>query len=519
MVRFALLLSGLLLAQDPTIRVTTRLVQVNVVVRDGHGPVAGLAKKDFKIFDKGKEQQIALFSVLSSSTDKTPAKPALPTPPGVFTNRLKPHDDDPTSATVLLIDALNTEMPDQQEAQQQILKFLDSLDLNRRVAIYLLSGHSLRVLQDFTDDPALLKKAIAGFHGESSAILEGTRVEGCGRHECEGLHESRDAANVDRVHLTLAALSQIANHLAHVPGRKSLLWISSSFPSFLLHVNRDQWDINRENRTFLEEITRATRALSAADVAIYPIDDRGILARPDVDVRRRGLPGSSFSSRNGRLPGSMPIDIPEGLDSMRDLADGTGGIAFVNTNDIKNAIGKAFADADLTYTLGFYADSSAVDGFHEIKVKVDRPGLDIRYRKGYLAAAVKPPSEDDVAALLNDAVASALDSTAIGLIAAVDNTRVSLQVNFADLSLEKQNGKWTGAIDVVYVAESAGGRNIALTSKRITLDLNADLYAAKRRDGLVLEQVVERPKGTARIRIAVMDERSGATGSVSIPVR
>jgi len=515
MVRLAFLLLALLFAQDTTIRVTTRLVQVNVVVRDSHGPVSGLAKKDFKIFDKGKEHQIALFSVAPSSPNSE-AKPAAPAPPGVFTNRLRSHDEAPASATVLLIDGLNTEMPDQQVAQQQILKFLESLDLNRRVAIYLLSGHSLRVLHDFTDDPALLKKAIAGFHGESSAILEGTRVGGCASHLCEGLKELRDATNVDRIHLTLSALSQIANHLAHVPGRKSLLWISSSFPSFLLHVNRDQWDINRENRTFIEEITRTTRVLSAADIAIYPIDDRGILAMPDVDVRRGGRPGSSFSSRNGRLPGSMPIDIPEGLDSMRDLADGTGGVAFVNTNDINGAIGKAISDADLTYTLGFYADSSAADGFHEIKVKVDRPGLDVRHRKGYIAAAAKPPTEDDVAALLHDAVASALDSTAIGLIAAIDTSRVALHVNFADLSLEKQNGKWTGAIDVVYVAESADGRNLALTSKKISLDLNDNLYAAKRREGLVLEQIVEQPKGTARIRIAVLDERSGVTGSVSI---
>ena len=224
------------LAQDTTIRVTTRLVQVNVVVRDSHGPVTGLTKKDFKIFDKGKEQQIALFNV--STTSAKPEKPATPIPPGVFTNRPTPQSDAPVNATVLLIDALNTEMPDQQVAREQILKFLATLDLNRRVAIYLLSGHSLRVLQDFTDDPALLKKAIAGFHGESSKVLEGTRAElaaggrgGASALAAEAFAEMRDSANLDRVSLTLAALSQIAGHLAQVPGRKSILWISSSFPS------------------------------------------------------------------------------------------------------------------------------------------------------------------------------------------------------------------------------------------------------------------------------------------------
>ncbi len=89
-------------------------------------------------------------------------------------------------------------------------------------------------------------------------------------------------------------------------------------------------------------------------------------------------------------------------------------------------------------------------------------------------------------------------------------------MNVADLSLEKRSGKWSGAIDIVYIPQSAGGRNLALISKKISLDLNDDVYAAKRRDGLILEQPIEVPKGAERIRVAVLDERSGATGSLSI---
>jgi VWFA-related protein len=133
------LIPALLLAQDPTIRVSTRLVQLNVLVRDSHGPVPGLTKKDFKIFDKGKEQQIALFNV-SAVSSKPDA--IIKTPPGVFTNRPKSATETPAGATVLLIDVLNTEVADQQTAQKQILKFLATLDPNRRVAIYLLTAKS-----------------------------------------------------------------------------------------------------------------------------------------------------------------------------------------------------------------------------------------------------------------------------------------------------------------------------------------------------------------------------------------
>jgi VWFA-related protein len=537
-VRSAFLLTGLLIAQDATIRVTTRLVQVNVVVRDSHGPVAGLAKKDFKIFDKGKDQPVALFSV-SSSADQTPAKSAA-VPLGVFTNRPAAESSAPLNGTVLLIDVLNTDVSDQQIARRQLLKFLTTLEPGRRVAIYIL-GTRLHVLQDFTSDPRLLAQAAQKFQGQPSnplgasnmplpgAPVTATEEMNTGMTDNpaeavarEALAEMRDAATVDRVSITLTALEQIANHLASVPGRKSLLWISGSFPFFLIDDERHNFlAANRENRTFHLEIERATRALSAADTAIYPVDARGLLSTPAADGTQHdngftNPRGRAFGTRKNGQIGVMQVDTPEGLESMQALAAGTGGRAFYNTNDIKGAIGRAIADADLTYTLGFYADSSAVDGFHEIKVKVDRPGLDIRYRKGYLAASIKAPTGDDVASLLHDAVASALDSSTIGLIAVIDNTRIALHVNFADLRLEKQNGKWSGAIDVAYVSQSADGRSIALTSKKVTLDLNDDLYAAKRRDGLVLEQIVERPKGTARIRIAVLDERSGVTGAVSI---
>jgi VWFA-related protein len=540
----AFFIGVLLFAQDTTIRVTTRLVEVNVVVHDSHGPVSGLTQKDFKIFDKGKEQPIALFTAnnaakpsLKPESAATAAKSTPP--PGVFTNRASPGHDSPTSATVLLIDALNTEVADQQVAQKQILKFLTSLDPHRRVAIYVLSRR-IRVLQDFTSDSALLTKAVNNLKAQQSGALAGSTAATPGDpvNKSEewygvdadatvlGLRESfaemRDAHNLDRVQLTLAALEQIARHLAQVPGRKSLIWISGSFPLYLIDDERhSSLAANRENRTFIEETSQASRALTAADVAIYPVDARGLLGAPDLDASQHsnGLTnprGRAFGTKgNGQL-GANSVDTPEGLDSMRDLAAGTGGVAYVNSNDIKGAIAKAISDADASYTLAFYADASATDGFHELKVKVDRPGVDVRSRKGYFADAKKAPTETEVGAILHDTATGALDATAIGLIAAMDSTRLALHISFEDLSLEKQNGKWIGGIDVAYVSQSADGRPLTYVTKKIGFELSEEAYQAKRREGLTLEQPIESKKGLARVRVAILDERSGATGSLSV---
>jgi len=107
-----------LLAQDqpqPTIRVTTRLVQVNVVVHDKKGePVSDLKKEDFTILDKGKEQKIAVFTVDSINAPPK-AWPALP--PNIFSNRVQTADT-PTSITVILFDGLNTRFQDQAYARK-----------------------------------------------------------------------------------------------------------------------------------------------------------------------------------------------------------------------------------------------------------------------------------------------------------------------------------------------------------------------------------------------------------------
>src|SRR5258708_13316999 len=86
--------------------------------------------------------------------------------------------------------------------------------------------------------------------------------------------------------------------------------------------------------------------------------------------------------------------ISRNRDSMLELADRTGGRAYYNTNDLKNAIRQAIGDSEITYTIGYHPTNLDLDGkFRDIKVKVDRPGTNVRYRKGYFAmkATYKTP--------------------------------------------------------------------------------------------------------------------------------
>src|SRR5258708_16064318 len=162
-------LAVVLLAQEnqPVLRVTTRLVQVNVVVHDKHGePVAGLTKDDFTLYEKGKERKIAFFSMVEGHK---PQKLGRDTqlPPNLFSNRIK-RAEAPTSATVILLDALNTKFEDQAYAKAQLIKFLQKVQPQDRVAIYMLTRR-LIILHDFTNDPAILMNAMESYRAYSYA--------------------------------------------------------------------------------------------------------------------------------------------------------------------------------------------------------------------------------------------------------------------------------------------------------------------------------------------------------------
>ncbi|MCX6612776.1 MAG: VWA domain-containing protein, partial [Acidobacteria bacterium] len=150
---FGVLLTGLLLGQDATIRTTTRLVTIDVVARDKDGKFAqGLSAADFVVTDNGKKQDIRVFRrpADAQTPDSISARMQLPEdlPANVFTN-FKQTPTQPKAITVILFDGLNTPIEDQRYARLQIVKFLEQLKPDDRVGLYVLGQH-LKILHDFS---------------------------------------------------------------------------------------------------------------------------------------------------------------------------------------------------------------------------------------------------------------------------------------------------------------------------------------------------------------------------------
>jgi VWFA-related protein len=509
-----------------TIKSTTRLVQVSVVVHNRKGePVTDLKKGDFTLFEKGKPQQISVFSM--ESTGKL-ATPAVKLPQNIFSNRLNQRSGVPSSVTVILLDALNTAWTDQTYAKGQVVKFLEQIQPEDRVAIYSL-GRGLKILHDYTTDSTRLLAALKNFRGQNLPDLSASEpgvpnavTEDFNLDSLFDSHAESDFFTTNRVLNTLKALEVIANHLASLPGRKNLIWVSGGFP---LSIGFDEIpDINspsRERRTFTDEMDGAIRALNNAGISVYPVDARGlVLGNNFMDASQRG----SVS----RMPPKQSLrPTVDNLDTMEELASRTGGRAAYNTNDLKNAVRKAMEDAKVTYTLGYYPANSELDGkFRDLKIKVDRPGLDVRYRKGYFA--FREPKQDDKVRKdeIRNAVWSPLDATALAINARVDlvnkpepNTlSVYTQIDPVNLNITQNGDRFQGKIDILFVQKDEQGHEYG-GGIADTLDLNfkQDTYMAMLKKGMIYSRVFPKQAKATELRIIVRDTLTGSTGSITIP--
>jgi VWFA-related protein len=518
----------------PIVKVTTRLVQLSVIVQDKHGnPVGDLTRDDFQVFDGGKPQEIRVFSVESSEPLKTNLPPL---PPNTYTNRFQQRPGSPSSVTVVLLDGLNTSFFDQAYARKQVAKFLLQLKPQDRVALYAL-GRNLNVLHDFTTDSTALIRALAKYMGERVPELE-TPNAGSEDVDLSALGDVISSGNnqyqaftIERkVDMTVSAFETIAHHLGGLPGRKNLVWVSSSFP-----ISFDSPDletaasnpsieilrINPNARFFAQEAERAARALTDANVAIYPVDSRGLIA-PDLGFQSSPRIGA------GRPPfGAFGMPPRAYIDTMNILADRTGGRAFYNTNDLKGAIRSAIEDSRVTYTLGFYPNLVKWDGkFHNLKVEVKRPHLHVRARKGYFALPDPHLEPSQKASVIREAALSPLDGTGIPMTVHVDVSGVpgirtlhaQVQFDARSIQLTAENGRWDGLVSIDFVQLDNRGEILTGTDHLIKMELLPNTYERVLKEGYEFGKDINVRPNAFRLRVVVRDEATGAIGTVSIPV-
>ena len=500
------------------LRSTVTLVQVDVIAKDSQGrPVEDLKKDDFELTDNGKPRQIAGFAM--EKILPTPQATPQPTAPDVFTNRIADANAPRAGYAAILMDWFNTGVGNTQRARLDALKVLKGMDPNGKVALYSLDREGLRLVSEFGSSRTEIVKSISSLSGAASPCRAMQLTEiylGAGRPEtlCDdpGMPPQQVALFLKaRITDTQEALQIIAEHLSGVPGRKSLIWISSGAPAFVNEAPDGAAtfpNAQAPGMKFGEGFEATFRKLNNAGVSVYPVDARGL---PIGQVRD-----------DPRFPGSAMVQFTTPI--MDEFASRTGGVAYYGRNNLDDAIRQALDDSSVTYLLGYYApQDDSRPGFHKIGLKVHREGVKLRYREGYSveAVAVAPEARR---AQFSRAVLAPLDATAIPIEATAERNQNALTLRIAvrpgSLGLAHAGDRWRGSIDVATQFVSAKPETpFTLQFDTVDLDLAEAQYAAAERDGLVLPKTLDIPAGADRVKALVRSASSGDIGSLTIPLR
>jgi VWFA-related protein len=537
------------------LKATTRLVVVDVVATGKRGEaVTDLERPDFTVLEDGKEQTVRIFSF---QQPKTPAAgqagpagvvpAALKLPDNVFTNA--PRYTPSSALNVVLLDALNTTLPHQAYVRDQMLKFLGKMPQGQPVAVYTL-GSKLTLLQDFTSDPETLRAVIKKLKGSTSALLDNPAggadqellpagavdaglVPASMLASMMQFEQERTSFMTDmRVTYTLNALNAIARSLSGYPGRKNLVWVSEAFPISIDPNMELTGDIFAGTRNYGPQIAAAADNLIDAQIAIYPVDARGLEPNSVFDVSN---PGRDKFGRamNGPRMGSAISNENAALQNvhgaMNDMAERTGGKAFYNRNDIDSAIGKSIEDGSTYYTLAYYPENKNWNGkFRKIQVKVNRSGVKVRHRLGYYAVdpqVFAEQNKNQQATLFGDALS--LDSPIAtglrfdaGVIQPSEQTQNRVLVNFAvdphAISFDYQaDGFQHAQVDCVVQAYTAKGKLIKTEASTMNASLKPDTFDKVMRSVFPCQQFIALPPGSYYLRLGVRDDRTGLMGTTN----
>jgi VWFA-related protein len=541
-------------APETVIRSSVRLVQISVVVEDKKGnPISDLKQEDFTLLDDGKPQRIAFFTVPlpTPAAPVEPAQRASLLPPNAFTNRydLKGQDA-PGAVTVVLFDALNTSPQDQSFVRKEVIRFLESLKPQDHVAVYGLTSQLL-VLHEFTRDSSDLVAAAQRFSPKELAAFDATHVPDIDLvslgvdPQWTMLQNSLNNANgiisdqytKDRVGITAAAMDAIATHIAGIPGRKSLVWISGGMPIQLGMSNIGKAGLggsskvgdggtanrlpraDREAGKFDELVREVADSLNRSNIAMYAIDAKGVELDTTMDVSGRG-PRLTNQVRDTSVLNAEQ----DARDSMKLLADRTGGLAFFGNNDIRSAIRRAFNDGRFAYNIAFYPSHGQWDGkFRKIKIQA-KEGLRLRYRSGYYATQDHTDTKEAIASELQQVAESPLDATNLSMIITAKLTKpdartVELHIGIdpKQLLLQESGDHRKGAVDLFFVQRDASGQKVAAEEQHLDLNLEDKQYEYLAKAAMVLDRHVTMSPQSTELRVVLRDAGSGSLGSVTLP--
>ena len=389
-------------------RVEVSVTNVEVIVTDSKGNrVPGLTRDDFEVYQDNLPQKITNFYAVSGGKvllddgkvvglDSPEAQAEIPA-------ELK-------ARYILFIDNLNIQPQNRNRMFKRLEEFVQQTIGPRAEAMVVTYNRSLKIRRKFTSEASDIISILDEIEHETGG---GTSLAGERRDALHQIDESQSADQAlsiartysrslrNDLEFTVDALKNTLNGLAGVDGRKTLVYVSEGLPStagaeMFDQIQRkyadqasvatlEQFEFDMNNK-----YTGIIRAANAQGVMIWALDASGLTTDSLISAENRSFdtrPSDFFMRQNMQSPLLL-------------IAEQTGGMAAVNTNDWKKSLDELSKDFSNFYSIGYRANRSAVDRPHSLEVRVKRKSMTVRTRKGFLEKTIETRTSDAVVANL-----------------------------------------------------------------------------------------------------------------------
>jgi VWFA-related protein len=512
-------------AQPPTFRVNVDSVEVDVLVTDAQGNyVRELKKEDFQVFEDGKPQTIANFVPIDIPVEQSeqPLFAKQPVDPDVRANE-QPFNG---RVYVMVLDSAHTLPQNTNLMRNAAKKFIsEKFGANDVMAIVTARGAAGGPDdgQEFTNNKRLLLTAVDKFRGTQPRSATLNKIDDFvskSAQRAAGV-DTGDPQDIDakereyNARMVLEELTAVADWFSIVRGRKKSILYFSEGISYDIH---DVFANQGSNSAAMIQLNMQdlVRATTKANAVIYAIDPRGLLGMSDANIELQSVDGAPVDLSNRALDAESRL----ARESLQTFAAETGGFAVVNTNRIANAFDRIVAENSSYYVLAYIPPNPKRDGkYHNINVRVTKPGLTVRFRRGYANPSGKAPapSKSELAPELVDALQSPIPVSGLGMkVFAVPfkgtapNASVLVGVELRGRDL---NTDTNGRVDLALGAVDSNGKMKASSHDTLTLNLRPETKSRVEQNGIRLLDRMNIAPGRYQLRVAARDS-GGSVGSV-----
>jgi VWFA-related protein len=512
--------------QSPTFRAGATYVEADVVVTDREGQfVRDLTQDDFQVTEDGTAQPVTLFSLIDIPVGPPAPAGPLTVPPDVASNAAAGDG----RLFMVVLDALHVSPVDGPRVKAQALQFLALLGPNDLAAVVPIGSGATS--QEFTSNPALLRAAVNRFAGlklESETVGTSStfaQANGSGGSADDGQTTLR--AMRDRQ--ALKTLGGLCTYMENLRGRRKALVLFSEGvdvnTSLTSGLNAGAGAGSRANGGAAQTVIDAEQDLlgtaTHANVSIYAIDPRGLSSGDDIGLRMG--PQDLHATASAPAGSSIADEIRRSREPLQLLADATGGLAVLRTNDPTADFQRILDENSVYYLLGYNSTHPQTDGkYRSIAVHVTRPDVTIRTRRGYYAVRDSDPSAGKRDAL-GDLLANPAPVPGLGLRVTAGALRgppaqvlvhTTVELDGHTLDFTAKDGAFSDDIDVVYEAIDRTGKVQAAEKETLALRLSPASHDAVLARGVRVTMEFTAPTGLYQLRIAAHERGGERSGSV-----